>query len=109
MVYPCRTVPWHAEIPLHVGVINKHLAFRVECEIVLIAIANGEYFPFFAIGIGAGDETTRGQDSTGVAIGVPLAGQQMVFAPVGGDAALAKVFGGKGVIPAGNQDLFAIG
>ena len=77
-----RAIPGHAHVPFHVRVIGEQLAVGVEGDVVAVAIAAADDFPGLAVGVGAGDPAAGGEDAAGVAVGVPLARQELVFAPV---------------------------
>ena len=93
MVDARRPIPRRPEIPLHVGVVDEHLAVGVEGEVVGIAIAAGPDFPLLAIGIGADDIAPRRENPDGMPPGVPEARDEKIFVPVGRQP--ARGFGGK--------------
>ena len=93
MVDARRPIPRRPEIPLHVGVVDEHLAVGVEGEVVGIAVAAGPDFPLLAIGIGADDIAPRREDPDGMPPGVPEARDEEIFVPVGRQP--ARGFGGK--------------
>ena len=87
MVDTRRPVPGGAEIPFHVGVVDKHLAVGIEGEVVGIAIATGPHLPRLSLRIGAHDIAARREDSHGMAVGVPQPRDEQIFVPVGGQPA----------------------
>ena len=70
------TVPGHTHVPLHVRVISEQVALGVEGEVIAVAVANANDFPGLAVRVCPRDPAARGENAAGVAVGVPLAGQE---------------------------------
>src|SRR5690606_19449262 len=78
-------IPGRPHVPFHVSVIGEKLTLSIEIHVVGIAMADADDFPGFAVGIGLGDPATGRHHAPGMAVGVPLAWQEEVFVPVGGN------------------------
>src|SRR5205814_6094800 len=75
-------VPGHAPVPLHVRVEREEFAVGVEGHVVGVAEAGQDQLPLLALGVGAEDVAAGGQDAGGVAVTVPLPGQELVLPEV---------------------------
>lgn len=102
-------VPGHAHVPLHVRVVSEQIALGIEGDVVAVTVAAAENLPALALGIGPGDPAPGGEDAAGVAVGVPLAGQELAFAPVFGHETRLKACGRQRVVARDQHDRRPIG
>src|SRR5690606_6462091 len=63
-------VPWHAQIPLHIGIVGKHVAKFIKGQIKRISITCTHQFPVLSFGIYMGDPSSRGLSAIGMATGI---------------------------------------
>ena len=102
-------IPGGADVPFHVGVVGEEVAGGVEGDVELVAEAVAEEFDVGAVRVHGADEAAGGEEAAGVAVGVPHAGEEVVFGPEGGGAGAVDAGGELGVVAAVEVDAFAIG
>ena len=99
-----RTIPRGAHVPLHVGVVGEDIAVRGDRAIVRIAEASGHADPILAVLIHTGDPAADGLDAGGVAVGVFVFLQKVVFVVTLHRCADLLVVGQLGVVAADHED-----
>ena len=109
MVDAGGAIPGGADVPFHVGVVGEEVASGIEGDVELVAEAVAEEFEVGAVGVHGADVTAGGEDAAGVAVGVPHAGEEVVFGPEGGGAGAVDAGGEVGVVAAVEVDAFAVG
>ena len=99
-----RAIPRGAHVPLHVGVVGEDVAVRRDRAVVRIAEAGGHADPVLAVLVHAGDPAADGLDAGGVAVGVFVLLEQIVFVVTLHRRAGLLVVGQLGVVAADHED-----
>src|SRR5690606_2288599 len=81
-----RTVPGHAQIPFHIGIVYEHIPFIVKVEVERVPETGTDQLPVFSFRIYFCYPSPRGSTVVGMATGILYLGKEVVVLPHIGQA-----------------------
>ena len=109
VVHPRGPVPGSAEVPLHVGVVGKEVARRIEGQIVGIAVADADHLPVLSVRREAAHVAAGRHHPAGVPARIGLPRKEVILAPHLRHAVVIDLAGQLGVVAGNEVDPLAVG
>ena len=109
MINAGGAIPGRTNVPFHIGIEGEEFAILIKGGIEFIPESVGDHFNLLGIRISLENETTRSELSSGVAIGVPHAGKEMIFRPSEGRAGTIQFCRHIGMVSEDEVERFSVG